>query len=285
MGFGDILMSMGDARRIHRGTSRKIAIGDGRKVVASDLFQGVPYLASQMDANRMNVLWVKSYPGNRPYIDYDKMAHDLAQQGTPVPANRKGMVGLLGAYRFKPTYRPTPAELVLTPQEQDLREAERRFGPWIAIEPHIKARAPVNKDWGFARYQAVADTLRKSGHRVVQMTPPGVTALRGVETLSPRSFREALVYLGAASLYVGPEGGLHHGAAAVGIPAVVVFGGYISPLTTGYDTHVNLTGGATHGCGTKTERCPHCTQALASITPVEVAGHAERLLTGEGPSG
>jgi FkbM family methyltransferase len=46
--------------------------------------------------------------------------------------------------------------------------------------------------------------------------------------------------LSGASLLISPEGGLHHAAAALGVRAVVIFGGFISPATTGYALHTNL---------------------------------------------
>ena len=46
--------------------------------------------------------------------------------------------------------------------------------------------------------------------------------------------------LSGARAAVLHEGGLHHAAAALGMPAVVLFGGMISPRNTGYDVHVNL---------------------------------------------
>jgi ADP-heptose:LPS heptosyltransferase len=49
--------------------------------------------------------------------------------------------------------------------------------------------------------------------------------------------------------YLGPEGGMHHASAAVGVPAVVIFGGYISPKVTGYEGHINLFTGTGLGCG------------------------------------
>ena len=65
-----------------------------------------------------------------------------------------------------------------------------------------------------------------------------------------------------------PEGGLHHGAAALGVPAVVLFGGFIPPAVTGYADHANFTGGAT-ACGSL-NKCLHCRDALEKITVEEV---------------
>jgi hypothetical protein len=61
---------------------------------------------------------------------------------------------------------------------------------------------------------------------------------------------------------------MHHGAAAVGTPAVVIFGGFIPPAVVGYDMHVNLTGGA-EACGSL-NKCLHCRAAMEKISVEEV---------------
>lgn len=68
---------------------------------------------------------------------------------------------------------------------------------------------------------------------------------------------------------------MHHAAAALGIPAVVIFGGYVSPAQTGYAAQMNLfTGG--QPCGRRTE-CAHCADAMSDITPAMVADALHQL--------
>jgi len=62
------------------------------------------------------------------------------------------------------------------------------------------------------------------------------------------------------------EGGLHHAAAALGRPAVVIFGHFIDPEVTGYHGHKNLRGGAVGMCGSWSS-CPECVRAMEAITP------------------
>ena len=154
-----------------------------------------------------------------------------------------------------------------------------RYGRgFVLIEPNLpwwKSVAP-NKDWGREKYQRVADLLRAEGHRVAQFSNPKGTTLVGVEQLFTTSFRDALAILKNAGVYVGPEGGLHHGAAAVGVPAVVLFGGFIPPAVTGYDAHVNLTGGV-EACGSLSA-CAHCKAAMKSISVEEVFSAAKDRL-------
>ena len=235
-------MSIGEAKRIHQRTGQPVLITDPRGMpVRSDLFTGVPYLIQKPLRGERYQRHVNS-PGHRPYIK------------------------LKTAERwFWNKYRPEPADVVLT-------EAETAFGrvaksAIIIIEPNVKNIGHRNKDWGLGLWQNLVYAIRKEGLEVplMQMTRPGDRGLAYVSQVPVDSFRKALACLKHARLYVGPEGGLHHGAAAMRTPAVVIFGGFVSPETTGYDQHRNLfTGG--EACGMRTD-CPHCRKAMNAITP------------------
>lgn len=240
MGLGDVLMSMGEAKRIHQRMGQPVLITDPRGMpVRSDLFNGVPYLIERPLRGVRYQRHVNS-PGHRPYIKLKTTERWYWNK-----------------------YRPEPADVVLTEAERELAQGISR--PFIVLEPHIKSIGHRNKDWGWAHWQELATTLRREGHRLIQMVRPGEKVLRHAEGAHVPEFRKALAVLGQAALYVGPEGGLHHGAAAMRTPAVVIFGGFVSPETTGYDHHRNLfTGG--EACGMRTD-CPHCRKAMNAITP------------------
>jgi ADP-heptose:LPS heptosyltransferase len=141
----------------------------------------------------------------------------------------------------------------------------------VLIEPNVplfKTVAP-NKQWPAIRYQKVADELRKRGFRVAQpYYQMARTTLKGVEQLKVQNFRQALALLRNVKLYIGPEGGLHHGSAAMAVNAVVIFGGFIPPSITGYASHSNLAG-SDDFCGSLTV-CAHCRDAMARIEAEQV---------------
>ena len=91
------------------------------------------------------------------------------------------------------------------------------------------------------------------------------------------TFQDACTALSGAAAAVLPEGGLHHAAAALGVPAVVIFGGVCSPANTGYGPHVNLYEPHGSPCGQRVA-CAHCRRALAAIGPETVADHLDRML-------
>lgn len=172
------------------------------------------------------------------------------------------------------TWKPFQCE----PGEIYLSDAEKVFGAahsgHILLEPHTKGTAGGNKSWGWARWEAIAGLLR--GLPLAQMGPVGVKVLPGVKFIPTAGFRDACAVLAGARAFVGAEGGLHHAAAALGIPAVVIFGGFISPENTGYAMHRNLfTGGI--ACGSRMP-CEHCRAAMERITPAEVEQHVREII-------
>jgi ADP-heptose:LPS heptosyltransferase len=167
-------------------------------------------------------------------------------------------------------FKCIPGEVFLTEDELDVK---KQVG--VVIEPRTKGKP--NKQWPIDRYQEVADQLVAEGYTVSQLCAPNTAALlKGVQKIVTRSFRHALGALSKAQLYLGCEGGLHHGAAAVNVPAVVIFGGFIGPETTGYDNHHNIA--VPPACGSQ-QRCAHCERVMASITTEEVLKAAKEQLT------
>lgn len=285
MGYGDYLMALGDAENMHSQDPRRspVAIGDGRRVedLYPDLRFGLNFIATQAVVDSgAPVNWVISFHGVRPYHDYEAMRELWEHQhpwrrrllGSTVPSK---LVRRLGHYLYNHDYRATPAPVVLTEQEQLIaREwSQRRF---VVIEPSIKQGASPSKRWPFERYASVAQALSRE-IEVYQIGAKCSPPIKNVPRLETSTFRDVLPYLKAAQLYIGPEGGLHHASAAMGTRAVVLFGGYTPPSITGYDFHVNLTGGVA-ACGTHTHKCQHCVEAMNRISIDEVLTQARMQL-------
>jgi ADP-heptose:LPS heptosyltransferase len=228
---------------------KRVAFGDGRTIKwdhhSRSIFMRNPNIAEPGSERARDLEWVPFYKGNRLYNTHD---------------GRR--------WRWNYDFRVQRGAVYLSAAE---RAETRPLGTgFVLIEPnvaHAKAGA-VNKAWSRARYQAVADALRDDGRRVLQFSFGG-PLLDGVEAVPTRHFRNALAILANAALYIGPEGGLHHGAAAVGVPAIVIFSAWIPPAVTGYAGHVNLTGGDAEPCG-RFDTCPDCQAALERITVRDV---------------
>lgn len=256
VGFGDNLIATGEARGpASRG--KRAAFGDGKKILwdqhARHIFAFNPHVALPGSEGSHDLEWIAHYKGNRLY-------------------NKQ--VG--GRWVWNYDFHATPGQIFFS---EDERTAGRRAGRgFVVMEPNVPRWKTVahNKDWGFHRYQEVADWIRTRGVRVVQFNHGNDPILAGAAVIKTTSFRDALAVMSNAWLYVGPEGGLHHGAAALSIPGVVLFGGFIPPSVTGYPTHVNLTGGS-EACGSL-QKCEHCRAAMAAISIGEVTAAVHEML-------
>jgi ADP-heptose:LPS heptosyltransferase len=257
VGQGDQLLGTGLARGA-AARGKQIAFGDGRKLrwdsLSANIFQGNPNICQPGDERAANVEWIPFYQGNRLY-------------------NKIGNGRWIWNYDFK----PIPGELFFSTDE--LAHGSRMHNGFVVIEPNVPMQKSVapNKQWPVERYEEVARRLKAAGHAVVQFSYGGQYKLPSALPVQSLTFRKALAVLQKASLYIGPEGGLHHGAAAVGVKAVVLFGGFVPPSVTGYDTHINLTGGAVDACGSLT-RCAHCAEAMNAISVDDVLTAADGLL-------
>lgn len=254
MGYGDWLMAAGEARHIHHATGRKVVITDSRgRPQWSPLFEGVGYILRQPEPNCARVI---SASGQRPYI-LGKFPH---------------------RWRWKP-YTARPAEIAFTADE--LAFAQPYHG-MVMIEPNVKRIGHANKAWLWHRWREVADRIiageAGDGLQLVQCIAPGAERMSGCTMVETPTFRHALAVLSVCRALVTTEGGLMHGAAAVGVPAVVIFGEFISPEVTGYRMHRNLFTGTGLGCGSRTP-CTSCRSAMERITPADVLANLKEILT------
>jgi hypothetical protein len=246
VGFGDALLGTGIAKRARlRNPGKPIAIGDGTRIEwLEEIHGGNPYLTKEITPG---CIWVHCHKGFRPYVD--------AEKSTALK------------YVWKRDFKASPGELFLTADELD----EWDQSGFIFIEPNIKGWLGPNKDWGFEKWQKVVQSLPDV--RFIQ--GPG-RKLDGVEQVETQSFRQACALLSRAAFFVGTDGGLHHAAAALNKPAIVVWGGYTHPRNLGYDTHVNIHSGV-EPCG-NVKPCEHCKRAMDQIPVDRVVREISKLL-------
>jgi ADP-heptose:LPS heptosyltransferase len=203
---------------------------------------------------------------SRPYIDWHRMRAEFAEVHGNAPFTTKRVRDRRLPWRFT-KHRARRGELFLP-----------TLGPTnaVVIEPSCKFVTP-NRNWGVRNWQKVVDALPDVDW--LQINRPGEPVLRGARHIPAATPVEACIQLSAARLYVGPEGGLYHAAAALGIRSVAIFGGYVSPDNQGYDDCVNLYEpmGGESPCGQRIP-CGHCGEALARITPDRVIAAVEEML-------
>ena len=226
MGAGDEIMATAQARAAGRKVSILDKNGNQRWHA---LWAGNPNIAVPGEHCEGSIV---NGPSARPYIDYSRMQEDY---GRLIPGgvwcSKRRDARLPWRFTDWSCDAVGPGDLYLTDAERALAQ------PALVVEPHVKESAMPGKRWAFARYAAA---VKARPDLPWAQFDYGFPIIPGARRIATRSFREACGVLSGAVGYLGSEGGLHHASAALGIPAVVIFGGVISPRTTGYRAHRNL---------------------------------------------
>lgn len=206
------------------------------------LWEGLGYIAHQTE--RGDFVQIVNGPGLRPY--------HLGK------TDRQ--------WTYNPDFRPTPAEIRLSAADEEFGQ---KHAGRIIVEPHIKKKASPNKQWGWVRWEKLAYLAGEAGLKLTQMGAPGAPLLAGADFVATPSILHAAAVLKYARAAVLPEGGCHHLSAAVGLRAVVIFGGFTPVELTGYEGHVNIGASIGDACGMRVP-CEHCERWMAGITPESV---------------
>jgi hypothetical protein len=254
MGMGDEVMATGEVKRRATATVRRFAICDARKG----------------GMHRWNVVWEGNPRIAKPGEPYDERYYNHG--GARPYIVSKG----IRRWEWK-EYEPIPGEIYLSPQEAAFADLARGR---VVIQPAIKDGASPNKNWSLVNWQKLV--AASPSVPWLQIGAGHEPRLAGVDFLATPSFRDACGALSGAKAAVLQEGGLHHAAAALGIPAVVIFGGFISPRCTGYALHRNLFIESDEyplGCGMRNP-CVHCEMAMRNIEPRLVRRELEAILGG-----
>lgn len=246
MGLGDAIMATAQARKAKADHPEAVVlVGDGRNIHWSPVFEGNPNIAKAARPGEP-VIWVRNHVGCRPYVDYDR--------STP-----ERMV-------YREDFRPEPGDLFISDKARAW--ADQVLGDlrgFVILEPNTKGTFGGNKAWPWKYWEQLAAMV--SG--AVQIGPAGVDTLPGVRRIVTPEFRYALAVLERAARVITTDGALHHAAAALKIPAAVIWGGRTNPKYLGYigQNHLGTDSGY---CGLNSP-CDHCRAAMLAITPETVA--------------
>jgi len=243
MGLGDWIMATSQVREINERTGNPVVVVDRlNRPKWSEAFENNPRISRSHAGGAERLL---NAGGARPYI------------------------------RAKTTENWTWRKWDIHPGELWLNDQERQFGRaydgCIVIEPTTKD-PKSNKAWLPDRWQALVN--RFPAGTFVQMGPDGSRPLAGV-TYVQTTVRQAFGLLAAARGFVGTEGALHHAAAALKTPAVVLWSEFISPVFTGYEGQTNIRHARTV-CG-KRVPCETCRESMELITVDEVEAAVRSL--------
>jgi len=274
MGFGDDIMGTGLARAVRtQYPDAKCVFGDPDtyhdpaanklSVHWSEVFENNPNIVMP-DEPVKNLVCVPDYPGQRTYIDYEKSESEN---------------GKWTRFHWREDFKAMRGEFFFTDNEKsEAGEVAMRLPyPFFVIEPNVAEKPWGNtKAWPVERWQEVVDAFRGEVH-FIQFE--GAHKLKGVHCIQTPSFRQAAAILSCAGAFMGTDGGLHHAAAALDIPAVVLWGHYASPDILGYSEHINLRHSEGAGCGNTWNECSECAESMDRITVEEVVESVKGMMS------
>lgn len=257
MGLGDDIIVTRQARILYEQTKKCVVPMIDKRLRWSQIYDNNPIMTNRESNNTISL---ELRP--RPYVK----EHIQRENRFVFQKNNLG-----------------PGEIYLSDNEIATAKSKLNNNLFVYIEPNIKGKvSSTNKDWGFEKYQQVVNLIKECNSDVefVQCGISGTHYLNNVQQIKTNNIREALAILSLSKLYVGNEGCMHHAAAAFSIPGVVIFGGYISPESTGYNIHKNLyveSDEYPYGCGTLVKKCSHCAKAMESISVDQVVDEIKLL--------
>lgn len=155
--------------------------------------------------------------------------HSVQRDPTPPVGSGHASLWLAGAVRELevPVPESDPPTLdVHAPEADEL--AARLPERFLALHPGSGSRT---KNWPAERFAELADALAPAAAFALIQGPADAVAVGRVERLAPRAVvvrdrtaRSVAGLLARAGLYVGNDSGVSHLAAAVGVPALALFG-------------------------------------------------------------
>ena len=273
-GLGDTLFVNTIAYHYALAYSRRVYVASPHPA----LFRGTPNVValptnSQKIAHQLGKLMKRvGIVDEMVYMGYQPEGPDTKMQ--PMSAH---ILSVLAAKIGLPI-APTRPVLFLSKQELQLSALPQNSKPWIAMHSTGVTEMTANKNWFPERFATVAEQMRRN-FQIVQLGLSSDPSLNSDLDLRGRiNPRQAAATLASCKALICQAGYLMHAATAVGTPAVVVYGGFESPLETGYDCNLNLfTKMDCSPCWLPTA-CPYDRECMNRISAQDVLAALDLLL-------
>ena len=271
MGLGDDLMITGFVEQEHKKYPEKqIVIGSARENL---IFDSIVYL------NNPKITHSKNLNSNKPvhFIDYSDLNRFYINYSECSDNN----------LAWRTDFRLIPGKIYFS--EKEINDASNIFieanNYWYGInnknpkgviffesysiksDNELFSNKMINKNWGEKNWKNLISEL-KDNYLIIQSVHKKSIKINGTFYSNIQfDFRTACALMDKCDVFLGNEGAFGHAAAALNKKAVVYFGGWISPQSTGYDTHENIFYNDNKSpCGAIGYICDHCETARQRIT-------------------
>jgi len=268
--YGSDILATGEARIVReQNPDTKIAFGnpealsptsEGKtKLYWSEIFENNPNIL-QPGENAEEITIIANFPKSRPFINYAKTKYTQIDEQNKTPYK----------FAYNADYETTRGELFFS--DNEIAEAEKLIGdleaPIIFIDPIAGIE---NKGWLPERWN---NLVEQSSYNFVQLLYNNQpTALNGVTQIDPKTFRLACAILkvcSGKSILLTTDSNLHHAAAALNMPTIVLWSHYSHPDNLGYEEHINIRWDAAGTpCGLR-DSCIQCKHSMEMIKVEDV---------------
>jgi ADP-heptose:LPS heptosyltransferase len=270
MGLGDDLMITGIVEQEHiKYPDKQIVIGSLKRNLIFDslVYLNNPKITLSEKINKNKPVHFIDYNDeNRFYINYEKCDHNNLSWRTDFKL-------IPGRIYFSKTEINDAKSILKKANSFWLKNNRIEHKGIIFFESYSTKKnnefftfKMKNKNWGEENWIKLIDNL-KDKYLIIQSVHEKAKKMDGVfYSENEFDFRTACAVLSNCDMYLGNEGGFGHAAAALNKKALIYFGGWISPQSTGYDMHENIYYDDSNSpCGAIGYLCDHCEKARQSI--------------------
>ena len=267
MGMGDDLIFLGKAEEQHKLTGKKIV--PLYHAGWNSLYDNVPFISRNKDNNSLTM---NARDTNQPsdiHVDY----YTQYKKST-----------ILGTKLVWRNFKPSRYKVHLTEKEiewADEKLNHHMIDNFMIINPDYKSTFfSTNKNWGFQKYEQVAEALSKY-ITLVRIQPGGnykEPHLNNAINITSKNVRNSIALMSKAKLGLTYDGFVTHVLSGFNIPVVNIQGGFVDEKTMSYDGNINLYYDHFESpCG-NTFPCKHCDEANEYITVDMVIDACKKLL-------
>ena len=244
MGLGDDLMITGIVEQEYiKHPDKQIVIGSLKRNLIFDslVYLNNPKITPSDKINKNKPVHFIDYNDeNRFYINYEKCDHNNLSWRTDFKL-------IPGRIYFSKT-EISDAKNILKNANifwSKNRDIEHKgiifFESYSTKQNHeFYSHKMQNKNWGEKNWKKLIKKLKEE-YLIIQSVHETAIKIDGVFYSEKEfDFRTACAVINNCDMYLGNEGGFGHAAAALNKKALIYFGGWISPQSTGYDIHENI---------------------------------------------
>ena len=270
-GIGDSLLFSTILFHLGNSTGKKFLVGSQHP----EIYQGNPHVRHLPCKSHTTTVYVKRLL--RLFKVVDEVEYINYNQHGPIPPRH---IFTLLCERVGLPETPKRPIIFLTSEEKSQRFLPKSDKPWIGIQSTGNSAHTQNKNWSIEKFQEVAAALRKR-YAIVQFGSQDDPPLTVDANLCGKlSLRQSFIALRECRGFVGQVGFLMHAAAAVEVPAVIIYGGFEAPWQSGYEDNINIYNPVPCAPCWLWSPCPYSKKCMTEISPKQVIESFDQLMSG-----